>query len=150
MILIGKVWNMKMSDSQLVDKIQSVGLRATPQRIQLLRLLSETDTHPSAEMLINMAKDAGYNISVGTVYNALECFDQKGLIRRVHDNTEIMRYDAKTGFHVHIVDQKTREIYDLQDEELEEIIQEHLRKKMPANYDINLLDVTVYADKFIS
>ena len=141
---------MKLSDNQLVDKIQSIGLRATPQRIQLLRLLMETDSHPSAEMLIDMAKKAGYKISVGTVYNALDCFEQKGLIRRVHDNTEIMRYDAKTGFHVHIVDQKTKEIYDLYDEELEEIIHEHLREKMSSNYDISLLDVTVYADKFIS
>ena len=141
---------MKLSDNQLVDKIQSVGLRATPQRIQLLRLLIETNSHPSAEMLIDMAKEAGYNISVGTVYNALDCFEKKGLIRRVHDNTEIMRYDAKTGFHVHIVDQKTKEIYDLYDEELEEIIHEHQRKKMPSNYDFNLLDVTVYADKYLS
>ena len=61
-----------------------------------------------------------------------------------------MRYDAKTGFHVHIVDQKTKEIYDLQDDELEEIIQNHLRNKMPSNYDISLLDVTVYADKYLS
>ena len=141
---------MKMIDSKLVDKIQSVGLRATPQRIQILHLLTKTDAHPSADMLIERANEAGYKISVGTVYNTLDIFEQKGLIRRVHDNTEVMRYDAKTGFYIHIVDQKTREIHDFQDEELEEIIYEHLKNKMPPDYDINLLDVTVYADKFIS
>lgn len=33
------------------ERIKSVGLKATPQRISVLKVLSETDEHPSAEML---------------------------------------------------------------------------------------------------
>lgn len=62
------------------ERIKSVGLKATPQRISVLKVLSETDEHPSAEMLMDKLKNEGSIMSVGTIYNILETFEEKGLI----------------------------------------------------------------------
>lgn len=93
-----------MNNDEITKRIQHAGLRATPQRIQLLKLLNGTKCHPSAETLMNMAREKGISMSIGTIYNALESFEEKGLIRRVHDQDEIMRYDADTSFHIHLID----------------------------------------------
>ena len=94
------------------ERIKSVGLKATPQRISVLKVLSETDEHPSAEMLMDKLKNEGSIMSVGTIYNILETFEEKGLILKLHDHNEIMRFDARTGFHVHIFNKKTNQIED--------------------------------------
>ncbi|MDD4509148.1 MAG: Fur family transcriptional regulator [Eubacteriaceae bacterium] len=135
---------MSMKNGEIIRRIQKTGLRATPQRIQLLRLLSETKCHPSAEMLMKMAKKEGYSMSIGTVYNALESFEEKGLIRRVHDTNEIMRYDANTDFHIHIIDEDSHEIKDVFDGELERIIKKRLADKLPMGYNMDHLDISLY------
>ena len=125
---------MKISEEQVKKRIRDAGLRATPQRIQLLRILMETSDHPSAEMLMEMAKDSGFELSIGTVYNTLESFEDRGLVNRVSDSGDVMRYDAKTGFHIHLVDQENHVIEDYFDDELEGIIKDHLKGKIPDNF----------------
>ena len=117
--------DMKQRDfgeQRIIDTIRRSGLRATPQRIELLKLLRNTKSHPTAEALMQMANHEGFNLSTGTVYNTLDSFEKKGLISRVHGSNDVMRYDAETDFHVHLVDQSTEDIVDLFDDELEELI----------------------------
>ena len=54
------------------DMIRGVGLKATPQRISVLKVLSEMSSHPSADMLMEALENQGYVMSVGTIYNILE------------------------------------------------------------------------------
>ena len=81
------------------DMIRGAGLKATPQRISVLKVLSEMSSHPSADMLMEALENQGYVMSVGTIYNILETFSEKGLILKLKDNQEVMRFDAKTEFH---------------------------------------------------
>lgn len=140
---------MKFSNEEIAGRLKKAGLRATPQRIQLLKLLFETNKHPTAEMLIKMAKeeDNPMSMSVGTVYNALDSFEKAGLIRRVHDNSEVMRYDANTSFHIHLINEDTNEIEDIYDNDLEEIIKKRLKADLRADQDIDMIDVTLYKHK---
>lgn len=133
-----------MKNDEITKRIQHAGLRATPQRIQLLKLLTETKCHPSAETLMNMAREKGVSMSIGTIYNALESFEEKGLIRRVHDQDEIMRYDADTSFHIHLIDEEKHEIKDIFDDELERLIKRRLADKIPAGYNMDHLDISLY------
>lgn len=136
---------MKVSEEQVKKRIRDAGLRATPQRIHLLRILMETPTHPSAEMLMTMSNESGFELSIGTVYNTLEYFENKGLVIRVHDASEVMRYDAKTDFHVHLVDREHNVIMDFFDDELEGIIKGHLKGKVPAEFSAKHIDISLYA-----
>ena len=119
------------------ERIKSVGLKATPQRISVLKVLSETDEHPSAEMLMDKLKNEGSIMSVGTIYNILETFEEKGLILKLHDHNEVMRFDARTGFHVHIFNKKTNQIEDYFDNDLED--------KLPKDVTLDHLDIALYS-----
>lgn len=138
--------DLKAADDHaaVVAAIRGAGLRATPQRIVLLSLLRNTTSHPSAEMLMNMAKDAGVTMTMGTVYNTLNGFEQRGLIQRVHDENEIMRYDANTSFHIHVVDRDSHEISDIFDDELNALIISHLAKHTNQALHPEKIDVTLY------
>jgi Fur family peroxide stress response transcriptional regulator len=136
---------MEVTEEQVKSKIKDNGLRATPQRICLLKILMETDQHPSAEMLMQRSREKGYDLSIGTVYNTLESFEDKGIIKRVYDASDVMRYDARTDFHVHLLDRENNVIMDLEDDELEEIIEEHLAGKIPDGFQMSRMDVSLFA-----
>lgn len=127
------------------DMIRASGLKATPQRISVLNVLNQMDTHPSAEMLMKELDNQGYFMSVGTVYNILETFSQKGLILKLKDNQEVMRFDANTDFHVHIYNQSNQEIKDFFDPELETLLVNYFEKKLPEELSLNRMEVSVYA-----
>lgn len=129
------------------EKIKSVGLKATPQRISVLKVLTETDEHPSAEMLMETLQAEGSIMSVGTIYNILETFEQKGLIRKLHDHNEVMRFDAKTGFHVHIFNKETNQIEDYFDDGLEAVIKDYLKDRLPEGVALEHLDLSLYSEK---
>ena len=127
------------------ERIKSVGLKATPQRISVLKVLSETDEHPSAEMLMDKLKNEGSIMSVGTIYNILETFEEKGLILKLHDHNEVMRFDARTGFHVHIFNKKTNQIEDYFDNDLEVLLKDYLKDKLPEDVTHEHLDIALYS-----
>ncbi|MDI3536106.1 MAG: Fur family transcriptional regulator, peroxide stress response regulator [Eubacteriaceae bacterium] len=126
------------------DMIRSAGLKATPQRISVLKVLSEMKTHPSAEMLMEALEDQGYVMSVGTIYNILETFSEKGLILKLKDNQEVMRFDATTNFHVHIYNHENNRIDDLFDPELEVILSDYFKKKLSGDFSLNRMEVSLF------
>lgn len=136
---------MKIDLQMYREKIKNVGLKATPQRISVLKVLTETAEHPSAEMLMDKLKDEGSIMSVGTIYNILDTFEQKGLILKLHDHNEIMRFDACTGFHIHIFNKETNEIQDYFDDELEILLKDYLKDKIPNAVTLEHLDISLYS-----
>lgn len=126
------------------DMIRGAGLKATPQRISVLKVLSEMDSHPSAEMLMEALEDQGYVMSVGTIYNILETFSEKGLILKLKDNQEVMRFDATTNFHVHIYNHEDNRIEDLFDPELEVLLADYFKKKLSADFSMNRMEVSLF------
>ena len=127
------------------DTIRVAGLKATPQRISVLKILNQMDNHPSAEMLMVELENQGCFMSVGTVYNILETFSQKGLILKLKDNQEVMRFDAKTNFHVHIYNDLDNGIEDFFDPELENLLLNYFKNKLSDEIFLNRMDVSLYA-----
>lgn len=127
------------------DMIRNVGLKATPQRISVLKVLSEMTSHPSADMLMDALGDQGYVMSVGTIYNILETFSEKGLILKLKDNHEVMRFDANTKFHVHIYNNENNGICDFFDPELEILLANYFKNKLPEEFLLNRMEVSIFA-----
>lgn len=84
-------------------------------------------------------------MSVGTIYNILETFEEKGLILKLHDHNEVMRFDARTGFHVHIFNKKTNQIEDYFDNDLEVLLKDYLKDKLPEDVTLDHLDIALYS-----
>jgi|LGVF01.2.fsa_nt_gb Fe2+ or Zn2+ uptake regulation protein len=124
------------------EMIRDAGLKATPQRISMLETLCEMSCHPNADMLMKALEKKGQDMSVGTIYNILEIFSEKGLIVKLKDNKEVMRFDSKTEFHVHVYDQENN-IIDYFDPKLETFLKDYFKNKNDNNYKIKRLDVSI-------
>jgi Fe2+ or Zn2+ uptake regulation protein len=88
------------AETDLAEELAGVGLRATPQRIGVLRALRALRTHPTAADVHRRLLRAHPNLSQKTVYEALDALVAVGLAARVSEGGA-HRYEAQTEPHYH-------------------------------------------------
>ncbi|MFN3134633.1 MAG: transcriptional repressor [Candidatus Kryptonium sp.] len=88
--------------------------RGSKQREAILRILQNTDIHPTADWIYDQVRKVIPNISLGTVYRNLNLLKDEGLIREVtiHGSSSA-RYDANLEPHCHFICLKCNSVYDL-------------------------------------
>ncbi len=124
----------KKSYQEINKLFSKLGLKLTMQRYAILEYLMGTKEHPSAEMIYNALKEKYPTITLSTVYNTLEIFEQKGLIKRVPTFNGTARYDATVSPHLHMIMTENGKIVDLYDKQIIDMIHKHLKEK--HNIDI--------------
>ena len=85
------------------EKAAAQGLRMTPQRFVLLRALSETRTHPTADELYRVVRRELPTVSPATVYRNLQEMVHAGLISMLERAGGPVRYDALADDHHHFI-----------------------------------------------
>jgi Fur family iron response transcriptional regulator len=96
-------------------RLETHGVMETPQRIEIGRVLFARPQHLSAERI----RDTGSKVSKATVYNTLNLFAQKGLVRIVTVDPTRLYYDSTTSEHHHFYDADTGELTDIPAEDIE-------------------------------
>lgn len=104
-------------------------IRCTAQREAVYAALCATHTHPTAEELFHAVKRSYADVSLATVYNALEAFTKAGIARRLGSANAVVgggqgggfRYDAELHNHAHVVTADGR-VIDLPDDLSNEIM----------------------------
>jgi len=91
------------SPTDLATVFRDRGMKLTPQRQLLFRLLHDNGTHPSAEVLYTMASEQMPGISLRTVYQTLSELVALGELRQVALDGGSSRFDPNVGEHHHIV-----------------------------------------------
>jgi len=76
------------------------------------------------------------NIAVGTIYNTLETFVEKGLVEKVKSSKDVMRYDAIIEKHHHLYCEATEHIEDFFDDKLNSMLEEYFKKKKIPNFKV--------------
>lgn len=89
------------------------GLRCTKQRLAIYEALRASRTHPTAEALYRMVKPRTSQLSLATVYNALEALCEAGLVRKMPTTNGCCCYDADPNEHPHVRFTDTGEIADV-------------------------------------
>lgn len=138
-----KIENIK---NNLVDK----GLKVTPQRMTILEAVIKLNNHPTVENIIDYIKKNHPNIATATVYKVLDALVENKLIKKVKTEKDIMRYDAFMENHHHLYCSDSDRIEDYLDEELNEILEKHFRRKRIPNFkieDIRLQIIGKFTDK---
>ncbi len=128
------------------ERIKQKGLRVTPQRVAVLDALLQNRTHPDADTLVRIVREQHPNIAVGTIYHILENFVQKGIVKKVYTNRNVVRYDAILEPHIHLFAENENRIEDFRDEELMGIIQEYLQKKNIRNFHVKDIDIQLIGE----
>jgi len=118
-----------MKTVQDISKIiQQSGLKVTAQRVAVLQALEKLD-HPRAEEIFKEVALHVPGLSSATVYNTLEALVRKKIIRKVHTEADVMRYDAIHEHHHHLYCMESDKMDDYFDPELDALLQQYFDKK---------------------
>ena len=101
--LMARTLKSQTAIQQLRYACQAKGLKATRQRLEILKIVSQARNHPSAEAIFQQVKSRIPGISFDTVYRTLSSFEEHKLIARVHHLDDKTRYDPNTKEHHHFV-----------------------------------------------
>lgn len=107
-----------MSRLDILSLLEQHGILPTPQRIEVAEVLLERPQHLSAEQIIERLKQAGSGVSKATVYNTLNLFGERGLVRELMVDPERKFYDSTTRPHHHFYNVDTGELVDIPDEQV--------------------------------
>lgn len=99
--------------TQIIARFREAGLKVTPQRTSICRLLEENRSHPSAEDVYRQALSIHPSISFTTVYKTLQTLRDLGEIRQLCIDPERVRFDTVSQEHAHFFCKSCRSITDL-------------------------------------
>jgi Fur family iron response transcriptional regulator len=97
----------------LAELLRAKHIQPSAQRLAVAGYVLDTDEHPSAEQVFATVKAARPAISRATVYNTLNLFVAKGLLRSLVLAEGKVLFDPHVEPHHHFVDEATGEIHDV-------------------------------------
>ena len=90
-----------MSRAETIEKLRSHGVTPTSQRIEVAEVLFDRPQHLSADEIIDKLQTSGSRVSKATVYNSLNLFSERGLVREINVDPTRRYYDSTTHPHHH-------------------------------------------------
>jgi Fur family transcriptional regulator, peroxide stress response regulator len=104
---------MTSSLEALLDKARTSGIRLTPQRMELLRALSETTQHPTADDLYRHVRRILPSVTPATIHRNLQELVKAGLIATLERTGGPTQYDPTVDDHHHFVCRRCGRIFDV-------------------------------------
>jgi Fe2+ or Zn2+ uptake regulation protein len=93
--------------------LEAHGIKPSAQRVAIADYVLHTDEHPSADEVWERVKRVFPMVSRATVYNTLNLFVAKGLLRHLVLTEGRLVFDSNVDKHHHFIDEETGKIYDL-------------------------------------
>lgn len=100
-------------EAELRQALDQAGWRFTRQRAAVYDYLTSVDCHPTAEQVFRAVRRKIENISLATVYKALEALVDAEVAAKLADIDGPARYDCRTESHYHLHCVKTGTVRDL-------------------------------------
>jgi Fur family transcriptional regulator, peroxide stress response regulator len=125
---------------QMLDKLNSLDFRITPQRLAVLRILSGSEDHPTAEQIFEKVKTAFPTTSLATIYKTIALLKSLNEVLELGFPDGSNRYDGNMPFpHPHVVCTRCRKIMDPELISLDEL-KDEIGKKTGFRIDYHRLD----------
>jgi Fur family transcriptional regulator, iron response regulator len=97
----------------VLELLRTHGIAPTAQRVEVGRVLFAGDQHLSAEEVLAALRAEGSRVSKATVYNTLNLFAGKGLLRALNVDASHSSFDSNTRPHYHFHVEDTGELIDV-------------------------------------
>lgn len=110
-----------MMRSEIRTKFETHGILQTPQRLEVAEILLQKPQHLSADQIIEELRAKGSKVSKATVYNSLNLFGERGLVKECLVDPERRFYDSTTSPHHHFYNADTGELSDIPPDTVEVI-----------------------------
>ncbi len=96
-----------------MDTLRECGIQPTPQRVAVAEFVLQTDTHPTADEVWATVRRRCPTLSRATVYNTLNLFAEKGLLKLQPLKDGVIVFDAHVEPHHHLIDDETGKVFDV-------------------------------------
>ncbi|MEO8157603.1 MAG: transcriptional repressor [Betaproteobacteria bacterium] len=104
---------MQYSRDNLAETLRAHGINPTHQRIEIAHALFSRLEHLSADQIMAIVNERHSETSKATVYNTLNLFLEKKLIREVIVDPNKVFYDPNTSAHYHMYDVESGKLTDI-------------------------------------
>lgn len=124
---------------EFIEILHQNGFKATAHRIEILNILTQTKTHPTAEDMYQKVKEKFPTISPATVYKTIQ------VLKNARKIQELAFYDSKTRFeanmepHINLICTKCGKIEDLMDSKIKKFV-DQLSNKISVNLEGQRID----------
>jgi Fur family iron response transcriptional regulator len=98
---------------EMAEQLISRGVFPTAQRVDVAMLILAKPQHMSADQIIAGIRAMGSKVSKATVYNTLNLFRERGLLRTVDVDPTRQYYDSSIEAHHHFYNVDTGELIDI-------------------------------------
>lgn len=96
-----------------MQRLRRHGIQPSAQRLAVAEYVLDTEAHPSADQVWSAVKRKLPMLSRATVYNTLNLFVQKGLLRELVLSEGRIVFDPNLAPHHHFIDDDTGQILDV-------------------------------------
>ena len=113
-----------LKNNEFIDKLRSSGLRPTRQRLKLCKVLfnrSKTFHFTINDLKKQISEKLNEKISLATIYNTVHAFKKKGYLKEISINSDKSYFDTNTKIHHHFFDNSTKELIDINENQVEKI-----------------------------
>lgn len=110
---------MSYTRQDLFALLRNHGIAPTHQRLEIAHVLFSRGEHLAADRILALVNERHAETSKATVYNTLNLFRDRGLIREVIVDPKRAFYDPNTQPHHHLYNVDTGEITDIVAADLE-------------------------------
>ena len=120
------------NNNNFIEKLRSVGLRPTKQRIKICKVLFDRNKtfHFTISDLKKLLKQKiDQKISQATVYNTVNALTKKGHLKEISISNEKNYFDTNISNHHHFFNESTNELIDLDGQNVGKI---KIKKSLPG------------------
>jgi Fe2+ or Zn2+ uptake regulation protein len=96
-----------------IDTLRECDIQPTPQRVAVAEFVLRTDTHPTADEVWATVRRRCPTLSRATVYNTLNLFAEKGLLKLQPLKDGVIVFDPHVEPHHHLIDDETGKVFDV-------------------------------------
>lgn len=108
-----------MNREAIAQMLEHRDVLPTPQRLDIAELILARPQHMSADQILATMRASGASVSKATVYNTLNLFRERGLLRTVEVDPTRVYYDSTSAPHHHFYNVDTGELIDIPVEAVE-------------------------------
>lgn len=99
--------------TNVVELLTRHGIQPSAHRVAVAQYVLTTLEHPSADVVWARVKERFPMISRATVYNTLNLFVEKQLLRELHLAPDSVVFDPNMERHHHLIDEESGRIHDI-------------------------------------
>lgn len=98
---------------KLTEILRNHGMKITPQRSMIFKVLENNTSHPSAEEVFKKVKRVYPMVSFTTIYKTLETLRDLGEVKELIIDEDRKHYDPNINTHHHVICSNCKKIHDI-------------------------------------